>query len=313
MTYTCAHAHARAIQTHTHRQNHTQMPHSPSPSPSSTLSLCCCQIKALKAGHKGDCVAAARAETCTAAKPIADQMRVLKMIEQLAGAADWRGVAAQERAGRAVAASVASFVYSTLGNVHCSQGGFSKAIEYPGDCKSGGGRPGGGLGCSYQSQGDYAKDIEYHVQHLEIAKEAATHISRKGTSARPSITSRSDWRSQRRLATGRGRARCTGTSVRRKFKIDLYFGCFQGFPWYDRLGPCFCSCTPFGRCRETWTGPTTATLALSVSDRRRAQFVAGAARDEVREANPADCGRAPGLQGLLPRLQEPQEASQAHD
>jgi tetratricopeptide (TPR) repeat protein len=98
-------------------------------------------------------------------------MRVLKMIEQLAGAADWRGVAAQERAGRAVAASVASFVYSTLGNVHCSQGGFSKAIEYPGDCKSGGGRPGGGLGCSYQSQGDYAKDIEYHVQHLEIAKE----------------------------------------------------------------------------------------------------------------------------------------------
>jgi hypothetical protein len=32
----------------------------------------------------------------TAAKPTADQMRVLKILEQLAGAADWRGVAAQE-------------------------------------------------------------------------------------------------------------------------------------------------------------------------------------------------------------------------
>ena len=56
-----------------------------------------------------------------------------------------------------------------------------------------------------------------------------------------------------------------------------------------------------------------------VSDRRPAfsltviQIAAGAARDEVRETNPADFRRAPGLQGLLPRLQEPQEASQAHD
>ena len=33
-------------------------------------------------------------------------MRVVKMLEQLAGAADWRGVAAQERAARAVAAAV---------------------------------------------------------------------------------------------------------------------------------------------------------------------------------------------------------------
>jgi len=37
-------------------------------------------------------VAAARADTRTAAKPTADQMRVVKMLEQLAGAADWRGV-----------------------------------------------------------------------------------------------------------------------------------------------------------------------------------------------------------------------------
>ena len=82
------------------------MPHRRSASPTRTLSLCCCQIKAWKAGHKGECVAAARADTRTAAKPTAEQMRVLKMLEQLAGAADWRGVAAQERAARAVAVAV---------------------------------------------------------------------------------------------------------------------------------------------------------------------------------------------------------------
>ena len=42
-------------------------------------------------------MAAARADTRTAAKPTADQMRMVKMLEQLASAADWRGVAAQER------------------------------------------------------------------------------------------------------------------------------------------------------------------------------------------------------------------------
>ena len=70
-------------------------------------------------------MAAARADTRTAAKPTADPMSVLKMLEQLAGAADWRGVAAQERAARAVAAAVrttmpgiASFVYCTLGSTY---------------------------------------------------------------------------------------------------------------------------------------------------------------------------------------------------
>jgi hypothetical protein len=56
------------------------MPHRCSPSPTRTLSLCCCQIKAWKAGHKGECVAAARADTRTAAKPTADQTRVLKIL-----------------------------------------------------------------------------------------------------------------------------------------------------------------------------------------------------------------------------------------
>ena len=111
------------IQTDKRDRSHAQMPHRRSPSPTRTLSLCCCQIKAWKAGHKGECVmAAARAGTRTAAKPTADQMRVLRMLEQLDGAADWRGVTAQERAARAVAAavrtsrpSVAAWVYCTLG------------------------------------------------------------------------------------------------------------------------------------------------------------------------------------------------------
>ena len=90
----------------------------------------------------------ARADTRTAAKPTADQMHVLKMLEQLAGAADWRGVAAQGRAARTVAAAVrtsipgdASFVY-------------------------------GILGIAYQSLGDFNKAIEYHTMDLAIAKEA---------------------------------------------------------------------------------------------------------------------------------------------
>jgi hypothetical protein len=81
------------------------MPHRRrSHSPTRTLCLCCCQTKAWKAGHKGECTAAASADTRTTAKPTADQMRVLEILEQLAVDADWRGVAAQERAARAVAA-----------------------------------------------------------------------------------------------------------------------------------------------------------------------------------------------------------------
>ena len=114
------------------------MPHRRSLSPTRPLSLCCCQIKAWKAGHKGECVAAARADTRTAAKPTAEQMRVLKMLGQLEGAADWRGVAAQERAAREVAAAVrtsmpskAAWVYCILGNACHSLGSFSKALQKP--------------------------------------------------------------------------------------------------------------------------------------------------------------------------------------
>ena len=114
-------------------------------------------------------------------------MRVLKMLEQLAGAADWRGVAAQERAARAVAAAVrtsmpgdASFDYSILGIAYYSLGDFNKAIEYQaqhlaiakevGD-RAGEGRAYGNLGIAYQSQGDFNKAIQYHTLRLAIAKE----------------------------------------------------------------------------------------------------------------------------------------------
>jgi len=186
---TCALRTRAHTDTHTHRQTQTlaQMPHRRSSSPTRTPSLCCCQIKAWKAGHKGECVAAARDDTRTAAKQTADQMRVLKMLGQLAGAADWRGVAAQERAARTVAAAVrtlmpgdASWVYCILGNAYYSLGDFNKAIEYHTQhlsiAKEVGDRVGEGgayenLGNAYQSQGDFSKAIEYHTLRLAIAKE----------------------------------------------------------------------------------------------------------------------------------------------
>ena len=95
------------------------MPHRRSLSPTRPLSLCCCQIKAWKAGHKGDCKAAASADNRTAAKLTADQMRVLEILKHLAGAADWRGVAAQEGAARTVAAAVRSYMPGCALRVYC--------------------------------------------------------------------------------------------------------------------------------------------------------------------------------------------------
>ena len=148
---------------HTQRDRITRKCLTVALSPTRTLSLCCCQIKAWRAGHKGDCVAAARADTRTSAKPTADQMSMLKMLEyevlhadartaakptadqmsvlkilaQLACAADWRGVAAQECVAREVAAavrtsmqSIVSIVYSNFGRAYVSLGDFNKAIEY---------------------------------------------------------------------------------------------------------------------------------------------------------------------------------------
>jgi tetratricopeptide (TPR) repeat protein len=67
----------------------------------------------------------------------------------------------------------------TLGNAYASLGDCTKAIEYHKQhltmAKELGNRVGegkayGNLGCAYQALGDYSKTIEYHAQHLAIAK-----------------------------------------------------------------------------------------------------------------------------------------------
>ena len=173
--------------------------------PHRTLSLCCCQIKAWKAGHKGNCVAATRADT-TAAKPTADQMHVLKILAQLYGAADWRGVAAQERAARAVAAAVRDFDAG-----HCCVGlrhprhcvsvagellqGHRVPHAGPGDCK-GGGRPGGGgqgsnLGTYHTHLNDVKAVAYFEANHalatsLKLAHMQSHAAMNMGVAPRPS-------------------------------------------------------------------------------------------------------------------------------
>jgi hypothetical protein len=83
-------------------------------------------------------------------------MRVLKILEQLAGAADWRGVAAQERAARAVAAAVLTLMPSITSWVYCT------------------------LDNAYDSLGDFSKAIEYHTQHLAITKEVGDRAGEGG-------------------------------------------------------------------------------------------------------------------------------------
>jgi hypothetical protein len=78
------------------------------------------QGEARQAGHRGECAAAARAGTRTAVKPTANQMRVSEILEQLAVAADWRGV--DDRAGEGVACG-------KLGNTNYSLEDYSKALE----------------------------------------------------------------------------------------------------------------------------------------------------------------------------------------
>ena len=175
------------------------MPHRRSSSPTRTLPLRCCQIKAWKAGHKGECVGAARADTRTAAKLTADQMRVLLILLPLADASDWRGVAAQ-RAARAEAAAVRTSMPSMAAWMHCT------------------------LGNAYQSLGNFSKALEHHMEHLAMATEvgnragrarrtrtSGARIGRTRTIPRPSSTTGSTWRLQRRWATGWGRAWRTGT------------------------------------------------------------------------------------------------------
>jgi hypothetical protein len=168
-----------------------------SATPIYTTSLRCSQIKAWKAGHKGECAAAPRpvnerdvmafpnTDTRTAVTP--DQERVLGRLKKKCAVADWQGVLELERAGREVATALrtrdrhkAALVYCVLANAYQSLDNHSKAIEYHTYCleiakevgeRKGEGLTNGDIGIAYQSLGEHSKAIEYHTQHLAIAKE----------------------------------------------------------------------------------------------------------------------------------------------
>jgi hypothetical protein len=146
-------------------------------------------------------------------------MRLLKMLEQLDGAADSRGVAAQERAARAVAAAVrtsmpsmAACVYGTLRSKYQSLGDFSKAIkhhgQFPAIAKEVGDRAGERL-----PRHRVRRTGTSGVRMARLTGTSGVRMSRRVTSARPSSTTRSTWRLQRRWATGRERAPRTETSA----------------------------------------------------------------------------------------------------
>ena len=196
---------------HTHRQTLAQMPHRRSASRTRTPSLCCCQIKAWKAGHKGECVAAARDDTRTAAKQTADQMRVLKILVQLDVAADWRGVAAQERAARAVAADVRTSMPSIalakeVGDRRAGRTGTSATrFSRRGTMR----RPSNTTRRTWRLQRRWA----IGRGRASRTGTSGARISRWGTGRSPSSTRRIAWRLQRRWAIGRERARRTLTSA----------------------------------------------------------------------------------------------------
>jgi tetratricopeptide (TPR) repeat protein len=92
--------------------------------------------------------------------------------------------------------------------------------------RAGEGRAYGNLGCAYEAQGDLSKAIEYHKEHLSIAKEvgdragegvaygtSATRMICLGTIPRRSNTTRRTWRLQRKCATGQGRAMRTNLGI----------------------------------------------------------------------------------------------------
>jgi len=129
------------------------------------------------------------------------QLRQLRKVDVLVESSDWRGVVAMERQVRAVAEAVratdprmAAFGFSILGTAYWRPGrrvetgetlyrsleDFAKAIEYHKEhlaiAKEVGDRAEEGgaynnLANAYESMGDFAKATECHAQFLLIAKE----------------------------------------------------------------------------------------------------------------------------------------------
>lgn len=79
----------------------------------------------------------ALADIGTEAKKRTEQMRALKIIEQLVDAEDWRGVTAKEFESTAMAAAVriswpkcTLFIYSSLSRAFQNLRNFSEALKY---------------------------------------------------------------------------------------------------------------------------------------------------------------------------------------
>jgi tetratricopeptide (TPR) repeat protein len=114
----------------------------------------------------------------------AEQERLVARLLELQTADDWRDIAALERTAlplaRNVLRAMAGAIYSVLGDAYDSLGDFSRAIEYHTQHLAiakevgdlvGEGTAYGNLGSVYDSLGDFSRAIEYHTQHLAIAKE----------------------------------------------------------------------------------------------------------------------------------------------
>ena len=167
------------------------------------------QAKAWKAGHKRECEEAkVRKASQLSAEMTADRQRQLyTTLSDLGSSGNWRGVAAQAKEAKAVAANLrtavtalrtaapssgpspvdprnfltqAAWIYSILGVAYRSLGDWGKAIEYftenlaisqeAGD-RAGEGSALANLGIAYDSLGDVSKSIEYHTKCLAIAQE----------------------------------------------------------------------------------------------------------------------------------------------
>ncbi len=98
------------------------------------------------------------------------QLRQLIKVDVLVESKDWRGVVAMERQVRAVAEAVratdprmAAFGYSILGTAYWRPGRRVKTGE-----------------TLYRSLEDFAKAVEYHKEHLAIAKEVGDRAEEGG-------------------------------------------------------------------------------------------------------------------------------------
>jgi tetratricopeptide (TPR) repeat protein len=157
---------------------------------------CCkeCQRAAWKAGHKKECVPAARPVL-----PGSSEDRLLSLLNGLIAAQNWPGAVALERAAlelatavRGVQPEVCGFIYSALGNANMNLSNFARAFELHTERKAvaeeSGDRAGvseayGNLGNCCRSTGKYERAIELHLLSQAIKEELGDLAGMSGTLA----------------------------------------------------------------------------------------------------------------------------------